>query len=205
MSDMPTTRESLVLKIRDETDQQAWAEFTEIYQPALYRFVRRRGFQHADALEVTQEVLMAVASAVDRYEIDETRGRFRHWLSVIAKNTAINYFDRQRRHPRATGDSHIERLLATEEFAGSCSAAFGLEYRRRVFRWAAERVRPTFQEKTWRAFWLTAVENRPVAEVGRELSLSIGAIHAARSRVMARLRRTVARFDDESMSDETAI
>lgn len=205
MSDMPTTRESLVLRIRDKTNQQAWAEFTEIYQPALYRFARRRGLQHADALDVTQEVLMAVASAVDRYEFDETRGRFRNWLSVIAKNTTINYFDRQRRHPRATGDSRVERLLATEECSESCSAPLRLEFRRRLFRWAAEQVRPTFQEKTWQAFWLTAVENRPLEEVGRELSLSMGAIYAARSRVMTRLRKTVLQFDDESMSDDTAM
>ncbi len=204
MNDMPTTRASLVLRIRDETNQQAWTEFTEIYQPVLYRFARRRGFQHADALEVTQEVLVAVASAVDRYEIDEARGRFRSWLTVIAKNIAINYFDRQRRHPQAIGDSRIERAIADEGPDGSCSEPFGLEYRRRLFRWAAERVRPTFQEKTWQAFWLTAVENRPTADVGRELSLSIGAIYAARSRVMARLRKTVLQFDDESMSDEVA-
>ena len=64
------------------------------------------------------------------------------------------------------------------------TAQFEMAYRRRLFHWAAEQVRGEFTAKTWQAFWQTAVENRPVADVATELSLSVGAVYISRSRVM---------------------
>ena len=56
MTPVPETRPSLLLKLRDARNQQAWTEFLEIYQPLILRLTRRRGLQEADAREVTQEV-----------------------------------------------------------------------------------------------------------------------------------------------------
>ncbi len=75
--------------------------------------------------------------------------------------------------------------------AGPESALVALEYRRQVFRWAADRVREQVQSTTWEAFWQTAVEGRPVADVAVELGLAPGAVYVARSRVIRRLRREV--------------
>lgn len=53
---------------------------------------------------------------------------------------------------------------------------------------ALELIRRKFQERTWRAFWLTAVEDRALKEVAIELGMSPGAIRVAKSRVLRRLR-----------------
>jgi RNA polymerase sigma-70 factor (ECF subfamily) len=68
---------------------------------------------------------------------------------------------------------------------------FESEYRRRLFTWAAERVRGRFTETTWRAFWLTGVEGQEIASVAETLGLTPGAAYIARSRVMALLRREI--------------
>ena len=78
------------------------------------------------------------------------------------------------------------------------TAQFETAYRRRLFHWAAEQVRDEFTAKTWQAFWQTAVENRPVAEVAAELSLSVGAVYISRSRVMARLRTSIEKLGEET-------
>ena len=57
MSDSPETRPSLLVRLRDPPDEQAWGEFVEIYEPLVYRLARRRGFQDADARELVQDVL----------------------------------------------------------------------------------------------------------------------------------------------------
>ena len=75
-----------------------------------------------------------------------------------------------------------------------------LEYRREVFRWAARQVRKEFRQDTWDAFWLTAVEGRSVEAVAKELAKDAGAIYAARSRVMRRIREKVTEYEQDSTS-----
>ena len=35
MNEAPTTQPSLLIRLRDQGDERAWAEFTEIYGPAV--------------------------------------------------------------------------------------------------------------------------------------------------------------------------
>ena len=58
MATTPNTRASLIARLSDSQDIQAWQEFVEIYLPLLYRLARRKGVQHADAEGLWQEVLM---------------------------------------------------------------------------------------------------------------------------------------------------
>jgi RNA polymerase sigma factor (sigma-70 family) len=196
MDEIPKTRASLLVRIRDSQDEQAWSEFVAIYEPLVYRLARRKGFQHADSVELTQEVLLAVASAIDRWEPDPQRGKFRTWLFRIARNLMINWLAREGRHPRGTGDTEVKQLLEQQPAPpDDDSALFDQEYKRQTFRWAAEQVRGEFRPATWRAFWLTSVEGEPIQETADLLGMTRGAVYIARSRVMARLKQTIQRLE----------
>jgi RNA polymerase sigma factor (sigma-70 family) len=192
MDDAPKTRPSLLLRIRNTEDAGAWSEFVAIYEPLVYRLARRKGLQHADALELGQEVLLTVSKSIDRWKPDPACGSFRGWLGRVTRNLIINLLIKQRRHPQAIGDTDFQRLLAdVAEPAPEESAVFDLEYRRSVFRWAASQIQGEFRPATWQAFWRTCVEGRAVRDVAQELELSVGAVYVARSRVMARLHACV--------------
>ncbi len=93
----------------------------------------------------------------------------------IARNLMINWLAYRRRHPAASGNSDIRRLLAEHpDPHQEDSAVFDREYKRQVFVWAAEQIRQEFRETTWQAFWLTSVENQPVQDVARKLAISVG-------------------------------
>lgn len=66
-----------------------------------------------------------------------------------------------------------------------------LEYRRQVYRQAAEIVRDAVQEQTWRVFVMTIIEGQSTESVARQMSTTIGNVHAIRSRVMRRLQIAV--------------
>ncbi len=48
MTEAPATHPSLLVRLRDRSDEQAWCELTEIYGPVAYQLARRRGLQEAD-------------------------------------------------------------------------------------------------------------------------------------------------------------
>ncbi|HMC88034.1 MAG TPA: sigma-70 family RNA polymerase sigma factor [Gemmataceae bacterium] len=197
MEDSPVTRASLLLRIRDGQDKEAWRQFVEIYASLIYGFARKRGLQDADAADLMQDVLRSVASAVGRLDYDPRRGSFRSWLYTVTRNKLYSFLDGQRRHPRGSGDSRAQQLLEEQVGPDDSAAAWDQEYQRRLFAWAAERVRGEFQESTWQAFWQTAVEGRGPKDVARELNLSPGAVYVAKSRVIARLREKIQEVQDE--------
>jgi len=192
LSSFPDTRASLIVKIADAQNAQAWEEFARLYQPVVYRLARRRGFQHADAEELVQEVMLAVARAVEAWHPDVARGRFRDWLHRIARNLMINFLTRRKHQVWGTGNTDAQRMLEAECDADSAvTQMFEVEYRREAFRVAARRVQGVVKESTWQAFWLSTIDDLPAGDVARQLGMSVGSVYIARSRVMARLRRVV--------------
>jgi RNA polymerase sigma factor (sigma-70 family) len=199
MEEAPSTQPSLLIRLRDAGDERAWSEFTEIYGPLVYQLARRKGLQEADAQDLAQDVFRAVARAIDRYDPDPTRGSFRGWLARIAGNLIINLLAAQRRHPRGTGDTDMQRLMeAQPDPTGEESALFEAEYRRRLLGWAADRVRPLFSDAVWQAFWQTGVEGKPADEVASALGMSVGTVYQYKSRVVVRIRREIERVDEST-------
>jgi RNA polymerase sigma-70 factor (ECF subfamily) len=192
MDQLPTTRPSLLVRIRDAADRDAWVQFVEVYAPLVYKFVRRRGLQDADAADLTQDVLRAVAGARQRLRYDPDRGTFRSWLFTVARNKLATFLARQqrRRNRDCTGDPQewLDRQPAPEQDE---VALWEQEYEQRLFDWAAEQVRDQFQSGTWQAFWLTAVEGQGAKDAAAQLGVSVGAVYIAKSRVLARLRQLI--------------
>lgn len=193
MAEPPLTRVSLLARIKDGSNTQAWGEFVQLYGPVIYGFARKRGLQDADAADLMQEVLRSVARSADRMVYDPERGTFRGWLYTVTRNKIYNFLLAQKNRPRGVGDSaaqdRLESLPARESVTEDPD--WDIEYQRRVSAKAMERVRHEFHAKTWQAFWGTAVEGRAAAEVAIELTMSPGAVYVAKSRVLARLRDEV--------------
>src|SRR5262245_57546191 len=111
----PPTRASLLVRLRDGGDQDAWRQFVDLYAPLVFGWARRRGLQEADAADLTQEVLRAVARALPAQGYDPTRGAFRGWLYTVTRNKLNTFQGRQARGERGSGDSDVqERLEAVE-------------------------------------------------------------------------------------------
>ena len=191
VDDSPLTRASLLVQIRDGSNNDAWQEFIKLYGPVVYGFARKRGLQDADAADLMQDVMRSVSSAIGRLDYDRNQGTFRGWLFTITRNKVFNFLSARRIRPQSSGDSGTNRLLESHPDADDGSDEWELDYQRRLAALAMERVKNEFQENTWRAFWLTAVEGVAVAEVSRQVGLSNGAIYVAKSRVLARLKEQV--------------
>ncbi len=197
VGDSVETRPSLLIRIRDADDSLAWNQFIEIYAPLIHRFACKHGLQDADAADLTQEVLRSVARSIGGLNYDPKIGRFRGWLLTVARNKLRNFFSRSGKTPRGSGDTAVKDMLDNHPSQDNSDEQFWeQEYEQRLFEWAADRIKDRFQESTWQAFWLTSVEQRSAKETADSLSITVGAVYIAKSRVVAKLRETLEQIGD---------
>src|SRR6185436_11170217 len=127
MTLIPTTRASLLLRLRDPKDHDAWVEFVSLYEPVIYRLLRRIGLQDADALEVLQDLFLAVNRNIERWQLGAEHGSFRGWLRRVTRNLVVSWIRRQRRQLPTTPIELDSLLEATLVEGGAESDEFDRE------------------------------------------------------------------------------
>ena len=193
------TSGTLLMRVRDVNDQQAWDEFVERYTPKIFLWCRRFHLQESDASDVTQEVLVKLVGAMQSFVYDPSRGSFRGWLKTVTANAVRDLGRNWQRKGRASGDDQLQRLAASVEDTASIQAleeAINRAHREEILQEAEARVSLRVEPHTWKAYRLTAVEQQPAAQVARELEMRISEVYVAKSRVIKMLRETVAVLED---------
>jgi RNA polymerase sigma-70 factor (ECF subfamily) len=182
------TSRSLLERVRAD-DPGAWDRLVTLYAPLVFHWCRRWDLSEDDSADVFQEVFGAVARHIGTFRKEKAQDTFRGWLRAITRNKVHDHFRRLVRQPRGEGGSEAQARLAqlpapAEPDEGPAEAPAERELLRR----ALELIRAEFEERTWQAFWRTAVEGSAPRDVAAELSMSPGAVRVAKSRVLARLR-----------------
>jgi RNA polymerase sigma-70 factor (ECF subfamily) len=181
---MTTTPASLLDRLRQPFDPEAWARFAALYTPLIYSWGRRVGLQDPDAADLVQEVFVTLLQVLPTFSYDRHRS-FRRWLRTITLNKWRNA--RKQWNQRILHGQGGDQELEAE--ANGVTELWETEYQQHLARQALRIMRADFQEKTWKACWEMVAVGRPAAEVAAELGLTVGAVYAAKFRVLDRLRR----------------
>lgn len=172
-------------------DQAAWERLVGLYSPLVLSWGRQCGLGREDCADVLQDVFAAVAASIADFRRERPGDTFRGWLRVVVRNRIRLHFRRRGQQPVGVGGSTAQMrvqqlpddLLPDPEPDDDARERSSLSYA------GLELIRAQFEERTWRAFWLTAVESRPSPEVAVELNMSGGAVRQAKYKVLRRLRR----------------
>jgi len=193
MNSVPPTQPTLLVRIRDARDQEAWGRFVDLYAPLIYGFLSKRGLQDADAADLTQDVMRQVALAAHSLEYDPQRGSFRGWLFTVVQNRLTDHWRREGRREQGAGDTDAQQQLNELPQPGGLDAStqWDADYERQLFHFAANIVKQDFTEATWLAFWMTAVDGASGRDAAEQLGLTVAAVYLAKGRVMTRLKEQV--------------
>jgi RNA polymerase sigma-70 factor (ECF subfamily) len=183
----PTTPVSLLERARNR-DENAWQRLVGLYQRLVLFWCDRWGVPQGDVEDLAQEVFAAVAHDLPGFRRDRPGDTFRGWLRVVSRHRVLRYFRDNKDKPAAEGGSDALRRL--EEAPDTLTTPVDGEEAEMapVYKAALDTVRGEFEEKTWQAFWLTAIEDRLVDDVTAELGMSKAAIRQAKSRVLRRVK-----------------
>jgi RNA polymerase sigma-70 factor (ECF subfamily) len=193
-SSVASTPASLLLRIRDPRDAEAWKTFVEVYGRLVYRHCCSRGLHHEDAENVTQEVFARVSQAVRRFEYQPELGRFRDWLGTLTRNEISRFLKKEVRAAQGLDEEAADSIESRGE-----DTAWTEEFNAHLLTSALARSRPHFEGQTWRAFELVWLEKRSAAQVADELQVPIDRVYVAKSRVLERLQQEVQQLAEDSI------
>jgi RNA polymerase sigma factor (sigma-70 family) len=193
-----STHPSLLLRLRQPEDQDAWNLFVSVYAPLIFGHCRRAGLPRADAEDVTQEVFARLSTAIRHFEYQPDLGRFRTWLGTVVRNEILRYRKKSARQPAGVGGEGITAVL-DQAVAKQEDNSWVAEFNAHVLQTALARCRPRFEAATWRAFEMVWLENRPPADVAREVGREIAWVYVAKSRVLMQLSQEVRELADDTI------
>jgi RNA polymerase sigma-70 factor (ECF subfamily) len=190
------TRPSLLLRVRDPRDDEAWRSFVALYGPLVYGHCRRRGLGRQDAEDVTQRVFAQVARSIRTFSYSREVGRFRDWLGTAVRHEVGRFFRKASRQAVAVGAPPGEDPLADVQSRAD-DTAWSEAFTAHVLRIALERCRPHFEGDTWRAFERVWIDRRPALEAAEEMGRPIDWVYVAKSRVLKRLWEEVQQLAED--------
>ena len=117
----PSTQASLLLRVRQLDNREAWKTFVDLYGPLIFWFCQQRGLQEADANDVTQEVFHVVVRAIRSFQYDPQRGRFRNWLGAITRTEIRKFVEQKIRAARDGGGKGFGEILKSVEAESEAS------------------------------------------------------------------------------------
>jgi RNA polymerase sigma-70 factor, ECF subfamily len=181
------TRQSLLYRAQ-AGNEPAWRELIELYQPLIRRFFDRH-VQRQDAEDLTQEVLAKVLRHLKSFRHNGRAGAFRTWLHTIMTRQRDEFWRTNRRQVRGSGgERESESVAELEDAHGDLSERWEEEYTRYVADHLLRVLERDFGPQTVQAFRRVVLDGRKPAEVAAELGMEVGAVYAAKARVLPRLK-----------------
>jgi DNA-directed RNA polymerase specialized sigma24 family protein len=114
----PTTQWTLLAQatLSGETaGRQAMEDLCRRYWSPLYQFIRARGYNEAEAKDLTQEFLVHLVEHSTLQKADRSRGKFRSFLCGALVRFLADAFDKRQAQKRGGGAPHVELDSAAEE------------------------------------------------------------------------------------------
>lgn len=194
---MDPTQQSLLL-LAKAGDQGAWKNLCDLYRPLIIGWLRRQSIPDRELDDLVQEIFIAVVRSLPTFTHSGRQGAFRSWLRTIAYNHSCDYWkSRSVRSAAAGGDSASEALRLLADPDSALSRYWDDEHDRYVLRCLLQMLEMEFEPDTVKAFRRVALEGASGTEAAQELGMSVGAVYAARSRVLHRLRQLAEGLIDE--------
>lgn len=196
------TTTQILDSLRDPSNGAMWSQFDQRFRPVLIAFARGQGLSEDDAADVAQTTLTQFTADYQAGRYDRTRGRLSSWIIGIAQHRVIDLLRAGARRRIERGESAIDNR-AHAPGDGALNDAWRMARERVLSQKAMDvlRTQSRLDERTIKAFELSAVRSVPPEAVAAECGMSVPEVYVAKNRVIKKLKEIVAHltqeFDDE--------
>jgi len=179
------TSVTLLERVRDVGDAEAWRTFFGLYFPMVTKYARIRGLRASEAEEVAQECMKTLAGHMRSFQYSRGRGRFREYLRKMVNHQVANMHRRKR--PRQAQTGELENLASPD----ASRAAWDRAWLREHLAFCIKKLDSRCSDHTVRAFQLYALQEWPVEKVCETLGINANQVYLAKTRMIRRLRKEI--------------
>jgi RNA polymerase sigma-70 factor (ECF subfamily) len=183
------TRQTLLHRVRDRDDREAWTEFFELYAPLLEGYARAHGLARDDAEEVRDQCLEVLTKKLPGFEYERARGSFSAWLHRIAHAKVIDLARARKVRPRESVELTSLAAAGTDP-----DEHWERQWRAEHLRYALARVQRDEAPERFRVFELLLVDELPVSEVCAQTGLVATQVYKIKAGMLKKVRALLERL-----------
>jgi RNA polymerase sigma-70 factor (ECF subfamily) len=190
------TRRSLITRLKNWDDQESWKDFFDTYWKLIYGVAIKAGLSDAEAQEVVQETIIAVAKQMEGFKYDPQIGSFKGWLLHTTRWRISDQLRKRRGQARGIERDYKTSRTATVERipdpAGSnLEEIWEKEWRDNLFAAAIARVRRRVDPRQYQIFDLYVIKQLPVKKVVALLDVKPGQVYLAKHRISELVKKEI--------------
>jgi len=189
MNDEWQTRQSLLMRVKDPSDPEAWEDFVKYYEKFIYHLLHRMDISVNDFNDLVQEILIKLWKSLKSYD---ARGgaKFRSWLAAVVRNAVYDYFlgEERKRKLLKKAPEIIESLHDGQN--SELQKMVEKEWKIYITNLALERISRIFSESAVKVF-ACSLEGMSAEEISSRLDLGIDSVYTLKNRVKARFIKEV--------------
>ena len=185
------TRETLLLKLRDQNNEKAWAEFFEIYKGFIFAILIKLKIQKEDQEDLVQEILLKAWKNLPKFEYQKNGGKFRNWLGVVVSNTAMTYFRKLKNSTNSNSNIFLDDKTEPE-----IAQLTENEWKLFISKQAWDNVKQNLSETVINCFELIS-DGIDLKAVGEKLDIPYNTVCVYKKRVVNKISREINRLEQE--------
>ncbi len=195
------TRNSLLTRLKNWDDQEGWREFFDTYGKLIYSVGVKSGLSDAEAQDLVQETVIAVAKKMRRFKYDPAIGSFKAWLLLVTRSRIADYL-RKRRSAAAletvpqtgtTGTAALEKI--PDSAAPAVDAVWEEEWQKNLLEAAIRSVKSQVSARQYQIFDLYVLQQLPLRKITASLEVNAGQVYLAKHRVSKLLRQELQKLE----------
>jgi len=195
------TRQTLLERLKDLDDQASWQDFFDTYWRLIYGVAIQAGLTEAEAQDVVQETVLAVAKKIGGYRNDPRFGSFKNWLLLITRRRIADQFRKRPRgvKPHAWRPDETVRTPTTDRVPDpqtlDWEATWDERWRKNLVEVAMENVKKEASPREYLFFHQQVVKEWPAAKVAQQYGVSRASVYVAKYRISKLIQREVKRLE----------
>lgn len=184
---MEPTRQTLIQKICNQYDDEAWEDFVSLYKSYIYIVIRKMNIPHDQVADLLQDILLKLWNRLPEFKYEPKKSKFRTWLNRITKNHVLNFIrnesNRQNKHDQAglnmpkVSENEIDKIMTSE-------------WQNFIANKAMEHVKKAFSGKAIEVFE-RSLKGEDISQISLVLEIEESSVYKLRSRVKETLKQEI--------------